>query len=106
MSLYIDTTINKCSIYYAITKQGLPTVNALDLSIKCMKMDHLNEQTKVLRKKLRCSQEYLTREISVSLSTVQRWETKGSKPIRLARMQLDKLFRRINIEKEKQPSLL
>jgi DNA-binding transcriptional regulator YiaG len=58
-------------------------------------MDKLSEQIKSLRKKLHWSQEDLAREIGVSLSTVQRWETKEGKPIRLARMELEKLFRRI-----------
>jgi len=58
-------------------------------------MDKLGEQIKSLRKKLHWSQEDLAREIGVSLSTVQRWETKEGKPIRLARMELEKLFRRI-----------
>ncbi len=58
-------------------------------------MDKLGEQIKSLRKKLHWSQEDLAREIGVSLSTVQRWETKEGKPIRLARMELEKLFRRV-----------
>ena len=60
-------------------------------------MDHLSEQIKTLRKKMSWSQEDLAREIGVSLSTVQRWEKKGGKPIRLARMELEKLFQKVNI---------
>jgi len=60
-------------------------------------MNQLGEQVKALRKAMHWSQEDLAREIGVSLSTVQRWEKKGGKPIRLARMELDKLFRKINI---------
>ena len=60
-------------------------------------MNQLGEQVKALRKAMHWSQEDLAREIGVSLSTVQRWEKKGGKPIRLARVELDKLFRQMNI---------
>jgi len=40
-------------------------------------MGHLSEQIKILRKKKSWSQEDLTREISVSLSTVQKMGEKG-----------------------------
>jgi putative transcriptional regulator len=63
-------------------------------------MNQLGEKIKSLRKELHWSQEDLAREIGVSLSTVQRWETKGGKPIRLARMELEKLFRKMNIKNE------
>ncbi len=56
-------------------------------------MQQLGERVKALRQKLNWSQEDLAREICVSLSTVQRWETKGGKPIRLARMKLEKLLK-------------
>lgn len=46
------------------------------------------------------SQEDLARRIDVSLSTVQRWELKGTKPHRLARRELKKLFRRAGIDTE------
>lgn len=59
-------------------------------------MDNLGEKIKTLRQIMRWSQEDLAREIGVSLSTVQRWETKGGRPIRLARMKLVKLFRKID----------
>ena len=58
-------------------------------------MEKLSEQIKTLRKKMVWSQEDLAREIGVSLSTVQRWEKKGGKPVRLARMELEKLFKSI-----------
>ena len=61
-------------------------------------MNRLGEQIRTLRKALHWSQEDLAREIGVSLSTVQRWETKGGKPIRLARMELERLFRKANID--------
>jgi putative transcriptional regulator len=63
-------------------------------------MIQLGEKIKALRKELHWSQEDLAREIGVSLSTVQRWETKGGKPIRLARMELEKLFHKMNIKNE------
>jgi len=40
------------------------------------------------------SQEALAREIGVSLSTVQRWEQMGTRPSRLARRELERVFRR------------
>ena len=63
-------------------------------------MDQLSEKIKTLRKKMSWSQEDLAREIGVSLSTVQRWEKKGGKPIRLARMELEKLFRKLSTGNE------
>ena len=58
-------------------------------------MNKLGEQIKTLRKTMHWSQEDLAREIGVSLSTVQRWEKKAGKPIRLARMELEKLFQKV-----------
>jgi len=55
-------------------------------------MKRLKEKIKVLRKKRGWTQEDLAREICVCLSTVQRWESKGAKPTRLARRELKKLF--------------
>lgn len=52
-------------------------------------MSSLIEQIKALRKEMHWSQEDLAREIGISLSTVQRWETKGGKPIWIARMALE-----------------
>jgi transcriptional regulator with XRE-family HTH domain len=63
-------------------------------------MNQLGEQIKTLRKAMHWSQEDLAREIGVSLSTVQRWEKKGGKPIRLARMELEKLFHKIEVGNE------
>ena len=56
--------------------------------------EHFGKKIKVLRKIRGWSQEDLAREIGVSLSTVQRWETKGGKPIRLARVELQKFLRK------------
>ena len=53
----------------------------------------LQKKLKKLRKKKGWAQEDLARQIGVSLSTVQRWEGKGARPTRLARRELDKLFK-------------
>ncbi len=60
-------------------------------------MEYFKEKIKALREKEGWSQEDLAREIGVSLSTVQRWEKKGSRPIRLARRELKKLFQEAEI---------
>jgi len=65
-------------------------------------MEGLKEKVKALREKRGWSQEDLAREIDVSLSTVQRWEKQGSKPTRLARRELKRLFREAGIESEKE----
>ena len=61
-------------------------------------MDTLGKKIRIMRKFLKWSQEDLAREIGVSLSTVQRWETKGGKPIRLARMELQRLLREAGMD--------
>ena len=61
-------------------------------------MGILREQIKTLRQTMNWSQEDLAREVGVSLSTVQRWETKEVKPIRLAQKELQKLFRKLGLE--------
>jgi len=63
-------------------------------------MEQLREKVKELRKKMGWVQEDLAREIDVSLSTVQRWEGKGAKPTRLARRELQRLFREAGISDE------
>ncbi len=63
-------------------------------------MEQLQGKVKALRKKRGWSPEDLAREIEVSLSTVQRWEKKDSKPIRLARRELERLFRDTGIESQ------
>ena len=60
-------------------------------------MDGLSEKLKELRKKKSWTQEDMSREMHVSLSTVQRWEKKGGEPTRLARRELQRLFRREGI---------
>ena len=54
----------------------------------------LQEKLKKLRRKKGWAQEDLARQIGVSLSTVQRWEGKGARPTRLARRELDRLFKK------------
>ena len=61
-------------------------------------MEQLKEKVRALRKKMGWTQEDLAREIGVSLSTVQRWEKKGGKPIRLARRELNRLFQEAKID--------
>ena len=61
-------------------------------------MKQLKEKVRELRMRKGWAQEDLAREISVSLSTVQRWESKSSVPIRLARRELKKLFQEVGIE--------
>jgi len=67
-------------------------------------MEQLREKVKELRKKRGWAQEDMAREIGVSLSTVQRWERQGSKPSRLARRELKKLFKKAEIEWNVNPS--
>ena len=63
-------------------------------------VERLRERVKELRRKRGWAQEDLAREISVSLSTVQRWERQGGKPTRLARRELKRLFREAGIESD------
>ena len=61
-------------------------------------MKQLNEKVRELRKRMGWAQEDLSREIGVSLSTIQRWEKKGGKPTRLARRELARLFQEAGID--------
>ncbi|MBL7124584.1 MAG: helix-turn-helix transcriptional regulator [Dehalococcoidales bacterium] len=63
-------------------------------------MKQLKERVKALRQKRGWSQEDLAREIDVSLTTIQRWETRGAKPTRLARKELEKLFKQAGMDSE------
>ncbi len=58
----------------------------------------LKEKVRELRRRKGWAQEDLAREMGVSLSTIQRWETKGGNPTRLARRELKKLFIGAGIE--------
>jgi len=63
-------------------------------------MMNLQEKVKELRRKKGWAQEDLAHEIGVSLSTVQRWESKGGRPTRLARRELKKLFQEAGINNQ------
>ena len=65
-------------------------------------MEQFRGNLKKLRKIKGWAQEDLAQEIDVSLSTVQRWEGKGAKPIRHARKKLEQLFRENGIDTSKQ----
>jgi len=66
-------------------------------------MNGLGERVKELRRRKGWAQEDLARAMDVSLSTIQRWEGKGTnKPIRLARRELEKLFQEVGIESGKE----
>ena len=58
---------------------------------------NLRQKVKRLRKKRDWTQEDLAREIGVSLSTVQRWERQGGKPIRIVARELNRLFAEASI---------
>ncbi len=64
---------------------------------KVGKMQQLCEKVRELRTKKGWAQEYLAREIGVSLSTVQRWEKRGGRPTYLARRELIRLFKEADI---------
>ena len=63
-------------------------------------MDKMKEKVRELRKKKGWTQEDLAREAYVSLSTVQRWEKYGGRPTRLARRELERLFKEAGISGE------
>jgi DNA-binding transcriptional regulator YiaG len=63
-------------------------------------MVKLQEKVKELRRRMGWAQEDLAHEIGVSLSTVQRWESKGGNPTRLARRELKKLFQEAGINNQ------
>ena len=61
-------------------------------------MQALQSKLKELRAKRGWSQEDLAREVGVSLSTIQRWESKGAKSYRLARRELERLCQEAGID--------
>ena len=65
-----------------------------------MEKELFKEKVRRLREKKGWAQEDLAREIDVSLSTVQRWEGKGAKPIRHARRELERLFREAGLDED------
>ena len=58
----------------------------------------LQSKVKELRKRMGWAQEDMAREMSVSLSTIQRWENRGGQPTRMARRELQRLFVKAGIE--------
>ncbi len=60
--------------------------------------EEFKNKVKKLREKKGWGQEDLAREIDVSLSTVQRWEGQGAKPIRHARREMERLFQEVGID--------
>jgi DNA-binding transcriptional regulator YiaG len=60
----------------------------------------LQKNVKELRRRMGWAQEDFAREVGVSLSTVQRWESKGGNPTRLARRELKKLFQNAGINNQ------
>ena len=65
---------------------------------KDLVMGNLRQKVKRLRKKRKWTQEDLAHEIGVSLSTVQRWERQGGKPIRIIARKLNRLFTEVSIK--------
>jgi DNA-binding XRE family transcriptional regulator len=61
-------------------------------------MENLRQKVKRLREKRKWTQEDLAHEIGISLSTVQRWERQGGKPIRIIARRLHRLFTEVSIE--------
>ena len=84
--------------HYALCK-----VDTCLIQLERVTMERLKEKVKELRKKKGWVQEDLAREIGVSLSTVQRWEKQGAKPTRLARRELNRLFREAGIDQSGSP---
>ena len=67
-------------------------------AVSSLAMDTMHDNIKKLRHELGWTQEYLARQIDVSLATVQRWEASKTHPSRLAQKQLARLFRKANME--------
>jgi len=63
-------------------------------------VEQLSQKVKALRRKMNWSQEELARNIGVSLSSVQRWELRYVKPSRLAKRELNKLFKNAGLNDE------
>lgn len=61
-------------------------------------MDEFRQKIKSLRRKMGWTQEDLARKIDVSLSTVQRWEKRQTRPTRLARRELKILFKAAGLD--------
>ena len=63
-------------------------------------MKPISRRLKMLRVMREWTQEDLAREVGVSLSTVQRWESKGGRPIFIIRKELARLFKESGIDEE------
>ncbi len=61
-------------------------------------MNSITDNIKRLRREMGWTQEDLAREIGVSVSTVQRWEGRGGKPIRIIARELNRLFQKAGID--------
>jgi len=72
--------------------------DACNALLKGMVMENLRQKVKRLREKRKWTQEDLAHEIGVSLSTVQRWERQGGKPIRIIARKLNRLFTEVSIK--------
>jgi ribosome-binding protein aMBF1 (putative translation factor) len=63
-------------------------------------MEEFKQKVRKLRQIRGWTQEDMARQIHVSLSTIQRWEQKGAKPILHARRRLERLFRKAGMDNE------
>ena len=81
-------------ISYATT---LVIAYAMSFCLFGVSMDKLQDNIKALRAIMGWSQEGLSRQIGVSLATVQRWESNKVTPSRLAQKELVRLFRKAMI---------
>jgi DNA-binding transcriptional regulator YiaG len=60
----------------------------------------INEVLKTIRKELNISQETLARDLSVSFTTLNRWENSRAKPSRLAMIQLKEYCKQKSVSNE------
>ncbi len=58
----------------------------------------LKKKVRALRRKNKWTQEELAQQLGVALSTVQRWENAGAKPIRLAMKELNRLLQEADLD--------
>ena len=63
-------------------------------------MDEFKQKVRQLRQIKGWTQEDMARQIHVSLSTIQRWESKGAKPVLHARRRLDRLFKKAGMDND------
>ena len=60
-----------------------------------IQQDSFPERVKNVRTTLGLSQEELAHELGVSFSTINRWENRQTKPIKLARLQFESFCKRM-----------